>query len=45
MQWLRDILAASCGKPRAAFITNQVALLRQWLHGRVNFTHLEYYGG
>ncbi len=45
MRLLRTLLAlAPCGKPQAAHFAHLVALL-QWLPGRVNFTHLEHYGG
>ncbi|MDE0673049.1 MAG: hypothetical protein OXH72_15045 [Caldilineaceae bacterium] len=41
---LNILVLVPCGKPRAAFITYIVVLLR-WLLNRVHFTNLEYYGG
>lgn len=45
MRLLCNILALmGCGKPQADFMAHVLVLL-QWLPGRVNFTHLAYYGG
>ena len=45
MRLLRNILAlAPCGKPQASHFAHLMELL-QWLPERVNFTHLERYGG